>query len=149
MKKLVSLIGSLVLLLIISSPLSVAAQQIAVGENNNHDDCFEGIIKEVPCTIDMLQQAQEMNVLPDNANLITPYATCKHIYSSWVTIKSWKEKPKGIGKCCTLIRYQMRYCKKCNAAFAREKSTQEDHRVVTSGTSWRCTECGEKGYLIR
>lgn len=147
MKKSVSIIVSFALLIVIFLPLPVYAQQ-DVADNNNHDECITEIIREVPCTGDMLKKAQEMNILPESVSLITPYATCKHMYSSWVTIKSWEEKPNGIGKCCTLYRYQMRYCKKCNAAFAREKVTQEDHRLVITGTNWRCTRCGEKGYLI-
>jgi hypothetical protein len=147
MKKVASIILSFVLILIISSPLPVSAQQVTA-DSNNYDESITEIIREVPCTSDMLKKAQEMNILPENVSLVTPYATCKHLYSSWVTIKTWKEKPTGIGKCCTLYRFQMRYCKKCNAAFAREKVTQEEHRVVVSGTSWRCTECGERGYLL-
>lgn len=109
----------------------------------NHSDCSTEVVKEVPLTIDMLQQAQKMNIIPTDASLVTPLAECKHTsYSSWETIKSGYENPKNFGDCYILVEYQMRYCKKCNAAFAREKRTQLSHIMVGSSTLRKCYRCG-------
>lgn len=43
----------------------------------------------------------------------------------------------------------MRYCTKCNAAFAREKKTPLDHLKKGSLESWYCTRCGATGGSAR
>lgn len=140
MKKVFSLVICLVLIMV-SASVAVSAQQITKDECYNHSDCPTEVVTEVPLTLDMLQLAQNMNVVPDDSSLITPLAKCKHkSYSPWKTIKDALEPPKKFGKCCILYEYQMRYCKKCKAAFARERRTQLDH-VYIGGSIKKCRYC--------
>ena len=89
----------------------------------------------------MLQQAQKMGVVSKSTSLVAP-AACAHTYSSWETIDSWYELPPTFGKCYILVQYQMRYCTKCNTAFAHEKNTQLSHSWRGNSTHRECTRCG-------
>lgn len=150
MKKLVSFVVCFALLLMVSIPISASAQQITFDESHNHNDCSTEVVKEVPVTPDMLQQAQKINAVPDSASLITTTATCSHpTYSTWETIKSWYEYPTTFGECYISVLYQMRYCKTCNAAFARETRTQLSHIKVGNSSSWTCSRCGLSGGIAR
>lgn len=146
MKKLVSVVLSFALLLIISMPVSASGQQMAIDENHNHSGCSTEVIKEVPLTSDMLQQAQKMNVVPSNRGLVAPMASCTHsTYSPWTTLAEKYELPKTFGYCYVLVEYQLRYCKSCNASFAREKRTQLPHINIGNSTKWKCSRCGMVG----
>ncbi len=148
MKKLVSFVVSFALLLMVSIPISASAQQISIDECHNHDDCCAEVVKEVPLTPEMLQQAQKMNAIPNSASLVTTTATCSHTYSSWETIKEWYETSSTFGNCYILAQYQMRYCTKCNVSFARETRTQLSHIKVGTSSSWKCSRCGLSGGTV-
>ena len=63
MKKMIMFVISVALLLTLSMPFPVSAQQIIIEECGNHDDYCAEVVKEVPVTFDMLLQAQKMNVV--------------------------------------------------------------------------------------
>lgn len=140
MKRFVSILMSLVLMLVVLGPTTAMAQET---DEHHHYGNTESV-KEVPVTIDMLQQAKEKGVVPKRASLISPSATCKHTYTSWETIKSWYDPAPSFGECYILVEYQMRYCSKCNESFAREKSTQLSHIWKGNSSSKTCTRCGLK-----
>ena len=148
MKKMIMFVISVALLLTLSMPFPVSAQQIIIEECGNHDDYCAEVVKEVPVTFDMLLQAQKMNVVPMNASLVVPYATCNHTYTAWKTIATKTEPSTEFGKCHIRTLFQIRYCTKCNASFAREKTVQE-HNWVSSNNNFRCTICGLTGGTAR
>lgn len=150
MKKMYIMVVSVALLLILSTPLPASAQQITIGENGSHDDYCGEVVKEVPVTFDMLLRAQKMNVVPKNVSLAIPYATCSHTYTDWITITTKTEPSTEFGKCHITTLFQIRYCTKCNASFAREKSVQLEHNWVSYKNGlFRCTICELIGGTVR
>lgn len=145
MKKMNMFVVSVVILLMLSMPLSVSAKQISIGSCGSHDDYCSEVVKEVPVTFDMLLQAQKMNVMPKNVSLVVPSATCNHTYSAWTTIRTKTEPSTEFGKCYIITYFQIRYCTKCNASFAREKSQQLEHNWVLTNNRFKCTICGLTG----
>lgn len=144
MRKKVLFAVSVALLLVFSVSLPVSAQQITIGECKSHEGYCSEIVKEVPVTLDMLFRAQKMNAIPKDEDLIVPNATCTHTYTEWTTIKSWYESSTEFGQCNVSVKYQMRYCTKCNAAFAREKREQLHHIFEVNNVTGfsTCTICG-------
>lgn len=144
MKRFVSILMSLVLMLVVLGPTTVMAQE---SDEHHHYGKTESV-KEVPVTIDMLQQAKEKGVVPKRSSLISPSATCKHTYTSWSTINEYNESPSSFGECYVKVEYQMRYCTKCNAALAREKRTQLPHIWRTYSDYRKCMRCGDREDLV-
>ena len=142
-KKVISLVSCLALIMV-SSSVTVSAHQITRDECYGHDDCSMEVVTEVPVTLDMLQVAQSQNVVPVDLRVITPLAKCKHkSCTNWNTIKSALIPPVKFGKCATLYEYQIKYCKKCSAAFAREIRTQLKHVYVGTQSKRKCKYCGD------
>lgn len=143
MKKVISLVLCLALIMVASS-VTVSAQQITRGECYDHDDCSAEVVTEVPVTLDMLQVAQNLNVVPGDLRVVTPLAKCKHkSRTDWNTIKSALIPPTKFGKCATLYEYQIQYCKKCKAAFARERSKELKHVYIGVLSKKKCMYCGD------
>ncbi len=149
MKKLVTVVVSLVVLVVFILPITTSAQQTMTQKDSKQDKCDTKVVKEVSLTPEMLQLAQEMGILPKNICLATPAAACNHTYSAWKIVNQSYESSPVFGRCLVEVNYESRYCTKCSAAFGREVRKQLEHIFVGTSSSFRCKRCGMTGGSAR